>query len=120
MACMTVRPLPPKGHCHHHRPVISFKEQLQVNCKQLAVSSTLITVPTSALGISQLLTAYRSLLTPRFPIAQSPLRLPRYKDQRASAAGTCPAPKLPDSSSNQAPRRRRRPPHSFSAADGSK
>ena len=64
MACMTVRPLPPKGRCHYHRPVISFKEQLQVNRELSAVSSALTALFNlalqTALNLSKLLTAYRS------------------------------------------------------------
>jgi hypothetical protein len=74
MAFMTFRPLPPKGHCHHHRPVISFKEQLVVNPELSAVSSALTAILKlalqTALNFSKLLTAYRSLFTPKSPASQ--------------------------------------------------
>src|ERR1043166_4987277 len=96
---------------HYHRPVISFKEQLLLSCKQLTVSRI-------RLRISQLLTAYRSLA--KFRAARSLLRLPLYMDLIASAAGTCRVPKLPGMSNNQALRHRRLLRHSFVAADESR
>src|SRR6185503_14894053 len=82
MALMT-KPLPPKGHCHYHRPVISFKEQPLVKLEPLAVSSALTATSNlalqTALNFGKLLTAYRSPLTPRFRVAQWPLRLPRQR-----------------------------------------
>src|SRR5437762_5960594 len=42
----------------------------------------------------------------KFPSVRLPLRLPRCKDRTASAADTCPAPKLPNRSNNRAPLRR--------------
>src|SRR2546423_8918711 len=53
----------------------------------------------------------------RFPVGQSLLRLPLYKDPRACAAGTCPAPKLPGMSNNPALQHRRQLRRSFSTAD---
>src|SRR5687767_5037673 len=55
MAFLT-KPLPPKGHRHHHRPVISFKE-LKVSCEQLAVSSTLLMNSSCAESASQVFTS---------------------------------------------------------------
>jgi len=122
MALMT-KPLPPKGHCHYHRPVISFKEQLLVKLEPSAVSSAL-TAPTNlalqtALNFCKLLTAYRSPFTPKSRVARSPLRLPLCKDPTAGAAGTCPIPKLRGRTSNRVQRHHRSPPRSFSAADES-
>src|SRR6185436_2773780 len=122
MALMT-KPLPPKGHCHYHRPVISFKEQLLVNLEPSAVSSAL-TAPSNlalqtALNFCKLLTAYRSPFTPKSPVGRSPLRLPLYKDPTAGAAGTCLIPKLRGTTNSPGQRRRRLPPRSFSAADES-
>src|SRR5581483_5611979 len=119
---MSQRPPAPQRLRHHHRPAISFKEQ-KVNRELLAVSSALtassILALQTALKFSKLLTADRSLATPKFPVAQSPPRLPRYKDPRACVAGTCPTPKLPGKSDIRAPPRRRRPARSFAAADES-
>src|SRR5262245_2416661 len=110
----------PQRHRHHHRPVISFKEQPLVNRELLAVSSALTASPNvalqTALNFSTLLTAYRSPFTPIFPVAQSPPRLPRYKDPPGGAAGTCRVPKLPGMSNNQGLPHHRRPRRSFAAA----
>src|SRR5256714_13499571 len=56
----------------------------------------------------------------RFPVGQSLLRLPLYKDRRACAAGTCPAPKLPGMTNSRAPQHHRQLRRFFSAADESK
>src|SRR5215831_1478202 len=124
MALMTFRPLPPKGHRHHHRPVISFKEQLSANRELSAVSSALTAIPKpalqTALNFSKLLTAYRSPCTPKSPAAQWLLRLPRYKDPRAGVAGSGPTPKLPGKSNSRALRPRRRLARSCAAAGESK
>src|SRR5262252_5538674 len=113
----------PQRHRHHHRPVISFKEQLLVNPELSAVSSALTATSElalhTALNLSKLLTAYSSPVTPKFPVARLPLRPPPYKDRRAGAAGTCRVPKLPGMSNNQALQRRQPLRHSFSAGDES-
>src|SRR5436190_6965384 len=122
MAFLTVRPLPPKGHCHYHRPVISFKE-LIVSCEQLAVSSALTArfklALQTALKFSRLLTAYCSPLTPKFLTGQLLLRLPRYKDPKACVAGIDPAPRPPGTLSTRAPPRHPPPGRSCAAADES-
>src|SRR5215471_2523377 len=103
---------------HQHRPAIWFKE-LIVSSELLAVSSALTAsfnpALQTALNFSKLLTAHRSLL--KFPTGQSPPRPLPYKDLRACAAGTDPAPKLPGNSNIRAPPRRPRPARSCAAAD---
>ena len=80
MAFLTFRPLPPKGHCHHHRPVISFKELLSTNRELSVVSSALTAIPNAiprptlprVLNSSKLLTAYCLLLTVSLETVQFP------------------------------------------------
>src|SRR5712692_5394473 len=118
----------PQRHRHHHRPVISFKE-LGMRTKQRAESRGALpeqSPPGSFILPIDLtfnrrhrLTAHCLVLTVRYPDAQSPSRLLRYKDRKASAAETCPAPKPPGKSGNRALPHRRQLRRSFSAADGS-
>jgi len=98
----------PQRHRHHHRPVISFKE-LGMRTKQRAESSgaflessppgpVVVPIIDSVSNERHRLTAHCLVLIFKYPNARLPLRLPRYKDRKASAAETCPAPKLPGKS----------------------
>src|SRR5439155_44061 len=119
----------PQRHRHHHRPVISFKELRDENkaasgeCEVLLELSppgpVVVRIIDFISNERQRLTAHCLVLNFKHPVARLLLRLPRYKDRKASAAETCPAPKLPGKSNNRAPPRRRRLRHSFSAADES-
>src|SRR5437762_14143176 len=119
----------PQRHRHHHRPVILFKELLGMRTKQRAESRDALPEQSPpgpfilpidlTFNLRHRLTAHcLVLITVKYPDLQSPSRLLRYKDRKATAAETCPAPKLPNSSSNRALLHRRQPRRSFSATDG--
>src|SRR5260370_30366575 len=120
----------PQRHRHHHRPVILFKELGGENKAASGESRRLLELsPPGSFVVPIIdcvsnrrhkLTAHCFILIFKYPNPRSPLRLPRYKDRKASAAGTCPTPKPPGNSSNRALPRHQQRPSSFSRADESR